>query len=43
MSDSEIDDFINSLSDEEIMNIFYIDWRGKNESMEKNTSSLPRG
>lgn len=25
ISDSEIDDFINSLSDEEIMNIFYED------------------
>ena len=29
MSDSEIDDFINSLSDEEIMNIFYEDWGKK--------------
>ena len=33
ISDSEIDKIINSLSEEEIINIFYIDWRIKDESM----------
>lgn len=33
ISDSEIDKIINSLSEEEIMNIFYIDWSSKDESM----------
>lgn len=33
ISDSEIDEIVNSLSEEEIMNIFYIDWSAKDESM----------
>ena len=33
ISDSEIDKIINSLSEEEIINIFYIDWSSEDESM----------